>query len=235
MLRKNEEEIVKKTALLGLVAVITLYSCGDSPRTATIQPPPTILGSNYIPEAFDISLEAERNLPIGEMQNIMTTHFDTINKIEVGMRWKTKQVSKIENDQGNICFRRTQGIKEVEKVENDKISISFDGTVEYLEGRNCWLKLNNPDVLVFTASEDNQTITSVDDVEWDEFQADQFKVGFYNQKETLKNSTQEGLVSFETFFYSKSPFFLYFMASRTVEEKGNGSKVLGFAEINQPL
>ena len=227
---------MKTTIILGFAACFSVLSCGDSPRgQVQIKPPSLILGSEYITEAFSLDMEAKRALPLREMKNILTTHFDTINDVQVGMRWKTKQVTKLENDSGDICFRRTNGIKEVQKIEDDKISISFDGTVEYLEGRNCWMTMDAPDSLIFTASEDNQTVSTVDEVKWDEFQADQFSVGYYNQKEIIKNTVIEGTKTFETFFYSKSPFFLYFLTSRTVEAVADGKKILGFAEVNQPL
>ena len=226
---------MKKTALLGLVAAITLYSCGDSPRKVTIQPPSTILGSNYIPEAFEISLEAERNLPLGEMQNIMTTHFDTINKIEVGMRWKTKQVSIVTDDQGNICFRRVIGTKEVTSVDDKNINIMFDGTTEYLQGKDCWMGLNAQSNLNYQYVEANETVATINDVPWDSFEPNQFKIGFVNQVETIKNSMVDGNKSFMSIFPSNSPFMLYWMMERSVETQDNGQQVLNFAEVNQPL
>lgn len=226
---------MKNVIALGFLSAATLCSCVESPRTTDIKPPSLVLGSQYIPEAFKVTMEAGRPLPLQEMKNIFTTHFDEINKVEVGMRWKTKQVSKVENDLGDICFRRTNGIKEVQKVENDKITISFDGTVEYLEGKNCWLTINSPETMIFTAQEDYQAIASIDEMEWDQFNVNEFSVGFYEQKETIKNSVTEGMTTYETFFPSRAPFFLYFMTSRSVETRNNNQKVLVSAEVNQEI
>lgn len=123
----------------------------------------------------------------------------------------------------------------MQKVENDKVTISFDGTVEYLAGKNCWLTLNSPENMIFTAQEENQTIATVDDMEWDQYNVNEFTVGFYEQKETIKNSVTEGMTTYENFFPSRAPFFLYFMTSRSVETRKNNQKVLVSAEVNQEI